>query len=338
MRTIVLDQPGQFSMVETAPPEKPKPGEATVAVRCVGICGSDLHAFQGNQPFFSYPRIVGHEFAAEIEALGNRTEGLAVGDRCAVEPYIKCGTCVACRRGKTNCCVNLKLLGVHLDGAMRERINVPISNLRKSPKLPLDYLAVVEMVSVGAHAVRRAAPEPGEPALVVGAGPIGLGVATMAREAGAEVIIMDINERRLEFCRNVLHFERLVDARTDPLPPLAQLTRGDLPTLVFDCTGSRASMMNSFTYVAHGGKLVFVGLFLGDLSFHDPYFHAHEMTIMSSRNATTEDFLKVMGLMEAGKLDVAPWITHRVSAAGLVETFPQWVKPESGVLKAVVEW
>ena len=338
MRAIVLERPGQFSMVDTEPPEKPKPGEATVAVRYVGICGSDLRAFQGEHPFFSYPRIIGHEFGVEIVAVGENEMGLAVGDRCTVEPYLNCGSCIACRRGKTNCCVNLKLLGVHLDGGMQERINVPLSKLHKSDTLPLDQLAVVEMLSVGAHAVRRAAPEPRELALVIGVGPIGLSVADIARQAGAEVIVMDISERRLEFCRNVLQFERCVDARTDPLPQLKQLCGDDLPTLVFDCTGSRGSMMNSFNYVAHGGKLLFVGLFSGDLSFHDPYFHGHEMTLMSSRNATTADFLQVLGLMEAGKIDVSPWITQRVSSIGLVDVFSQWAKPESGVLKAVVEW
>jgi 2-desacetyl-2-hydroxyethyl bacteriochlorophyllide A dehydrogenase len=338
MRTIVLEKPGKFSMVETELPEKPHPGEATVAVKCVGICGSDLHAYQGEQPFFNYPRIIGHEFAVEILAVGENYKGLAVGDRCSAEPYIKCGTCVACRRGKTNCCVNLKLLGVHIDGAMRERINVPLTNLHKSEKLPMDQLAIVEMLSVGAHAVRRAAPERREPALVIGTGPIGLSVATIAREAGAEVIVMDISERRLEFCRDVLHFDRAVDARTEPVPQLQLLCGGELPTLVFDCTGSRGSMMNSFNYVAHGGKLVFVGLFPGDITFQDPFFHAHEMTIMSSRNATTEDFLHVLSLLESGKIDVAPWITHRVSSLGLVDVFSQWTKPETGVLKAVVEW
>ena len=186
--------------------------------------------------------------------------------------------------------------------------------------------------------MRRAAPEAHEPALVVGAGPIGLSVAPVAREAGADVIVMDVSERRLDFCRDVLHFNRLIDAKSDPLPPLKQFLGGDLPTLVFDCTGSRASMMNSFNYIAHGGKLVFVGLFPGELSFQDPFFHAHEMTIMSSRNATSIDFLHVMRLMESGKIDLKPWITHRVSANGLVDTFPEWVKPETGVLKAVVEW
>ncbi len=338
MRAIVLERPGKFSMVETEPPAKPKADEAAVAVRSVGICGSDLHAFQGEHPFFSYPRIIGHEFAVEIVAVGENEKCLAVGDRCTVEPYLNCGSCIACRRGKTNCCVNLKLLGVHLDGGMREQINVPLSKLHKSETLPLDQLAVVEMLSVGAHAVRRAAPEPGELALVIGVGPIGLSVAEIARQAGAEVIVMDINQQRLEFCRNVLHFERCLDARTAPLPQLERLSGDDMPTLVFDCTGSRESMMKSFNYVSHGGKLLFVGLFPGDLYFNDPYFHSHEMTIMSSRNATAADFLQVLGLMEAGKIDVSHWITHRVSANAFVDVFPQWANVDNGVLKAVVEW
>ena len=338
MRAVVLERPGQFSMVDMEPPEKPKPGEAMVAVRRVGICGSDLHAFQGEQPFIAYPRIIGHELGVEIVAVGESEKGLAVGDRCTVEPYVSCGSCIACRRGKTNCCVNLKVLGVHIDGGMQERINVPLSKLHKSETLSLDQLAVVEMLSVGAHAVRRAAPEPREFALVIGVGPIGLSVAEIARQAGAEVIVMDVNEQRLEFCRNTLQFERCVDARTAPLPQLKRLLGDELPTLVFDCTGSPGSMQNSFNYVAHGGKLVFVGVSPGDVSFHDPYFHGHEMTLMSSRNATAADFLQVLGLMEAGKIDVSPWITHRVSSNALIDVFPQWAKVESGVLKAVVEF
>jgi 2-desacetyl-2-hydroxyethyl bacteriochlorophyllide A dehydrogenase len=338
MRAIVLEKPGQFSMLEAKPPEAPRPGEAMVAVRSVGICGSDLHAFRGEHPFFSYPRIIGHEFAAETVAVGGNDRGLAVGDRCTVEPYLECGSCIACRRGKTNCCVNLKLLGIHLDGGMQERINVPVSKLLKSTTLPLNHLAVVEMLSVGAHAVRRAEPARGELTLVIGTGPIGLSVASIAREAGAEVIAMDINARRLDFCRNVLHFERCVDAGVDPLPQLKQLCGNELPTLVFDCSGSRGSMLSAFNYVAHGGKLVFVGLFAGDLTFNDPFFHAHEMTIMSSRNATEADFLKVIGLMETGKIDVSPWITHRAPSEDLIDVFPQWAKAETGVLKAVVEW
>ena len=190
MKTVVLDKPFSFRLTETEPPGEPGQGEALVRVQRVGICGTDLHAYQGNQPFFDYPRILGHELAVEIVALGPsaETHGLAVGDRCAVEPYLNCGTCIACRRGRTNCCERLSVLGVHQDGGMREQVIVPIAKLHKANGVPPEQLALVEMLCIGAHAARRAAIEPGEPALVIGAGPIGLGTMQFARALGAEVI------------------------------------------------------------------------------------------------------------------------------------------------------
>jgi 2-desacetyl-2-hydroxyethyl bacteriochlorophyllide A dehydrogenase len=337
MKAIVLEKPTQFRAVDVEPPAEPKAGEACVRVRRIGICGSDLRAFQGKLPFFSYPRILGHELGVEIVAVGKNERGLAAGDRCAVEPYLNCGTCIACRRGKTNCCVNLKVLGTHTDGGMSEQIIVPISKLHKSETLSLDQLALVEMLSVGAHAIRRAAPEPEELALIIGVGPIGLSVVEFARQAAAEVIVMDINDRRLEFCRKTLHIMRCINAYSDPLSQLRRLS-GELPTLVIDCTGSPRSMTDAFGYVAHGGKLIFVGLFPGDVTFRDPDFHSHELSILSSRNATAADFQRVIEQMETGRIDVTPWITHRASSGNFIDAFPQWMNVDNATLKAMVEW
>jgi len=338
MKAVVLEKPGQLRIVDTDLPREPKPAEASVRVRRVGICGTDLHAFQGNQPFFQYPRILGHELGVEIVAVGENAQGLTAGDRCALEPYFHCGQCIACRRGKTNCCVNLKVFGVHIDGGMREQVAVPIVKLHKSATLSMDQLALVETLSIGAHAVERAAPAQGETALIVGVGPIGLSVAQFARCAGVEVIIMDISDRRLEFCRDTLRIAHCLDGKSDPLPQLRQLLGGDLPTLVFDCTGNSHSMHSSFNYVAHGGKLIFVGLFMGDVTFHDPDFHRREMTLLSSRNATSADFRRVIEMLETGRIDITPWITHRVCFSDLIHTFPQWADVDNAVLKAVVEW
>lgn len=338
MRAIILERPGEFRMTDVKPPPKPTPDEATVVVRRIGICGSDFRAFQGKHPFLSYPRIIGHELGVEIELVGQNEMGLAVGDRCAVEPYLNCGSCIACRRGKANCCINLKLLGIHIDGGMCERLTVPISKLQKSQKLSLDQLAVTEMLSVGAHAVRRAAPEAGETVLVIGVGPIGLSVAEFARQAGASVMVMDINDRRVEFCRDVLKFTQCINRTNDPLAQLRDLLSGELPTVVFDCSGNPKSMENAFTYLAHTGKLVLVGIFRGDVSFYDPDFHSHETTILSSRNATAADFRQAIEFMEVGKINVTPWITHRVSSDDLIRVFPGWADGEGGVLKAVVDW
>jgi 2-desacetyl-2-hydroxyethyl bacteriochlorophyllide A dehydrogenase len=340
MKTVVLEQPGRLRLTETQPPDRPGPGEALVRVHRVGICGTDLHAFQGHQPFFSYPRILGHELGVEVLAIGptDQEVPLAVGDRCSVEPYLNCGQCSACRRGKPNCCLHLKVLGVSTDGGMREVISVPIAKLHRSAVLAFDQLALVEMLCIGAHAVRRAGLEPGEEVLVIGAGPIGLSVIRFAQLAGAHVIAMEVSERRREFCRRHLGVERWVDGNRDPLPQLQALLDGDLPTAVFDATGNAASMMRAFSSVAHGGRLVFVGLFQGDVTFHDPDFHRRELTLLGSRNATGADFAQAIALLEAGQIDLAPWITHRVAPEEIAAAFPGWLDPERGTVKAMLEF
>lgn len=339
MQTIVLDQPGRLSLTETPPPAGPGPGEAIVRVHRIGVCGTDLHAFKGEQPFFSYPRILGHELGVEVLALGaggDPAGRIAVGDRCAVEPYLNCGVCVACRRGKTNCCVALQTLGVHTDGGMREAIALPLAKLHPAPTLSYEQLALVEMLGIGAHAVSRAAIEPGEWALVVGAGPIGLSTMVFAKDAGARVIAADLDAGRLAFCRRELGIEQTIQAGPGLLEELRALTDGELPTVVFDATGSARSMMGSFNFVAHGGKLVFVGLVQADITFNDPEFHRRELTLFASRNATANDITRIIAAIEAGRIATTAWISQVATPEEAVERFGDWTRPETGVIKAMV--
>ncbi len=351
MKTIILEKPGVFRLTETEFPGDPGPGEALVQVRRVGICGTDLHAFRGRQPFFDYPRILGHELGVEVLALGppdpmEKEIGVAVGDRCSVEPYLDSGNGLARRRGKTNCAENLAVLGVHVDGGMREQIIVPAHKLHPSKTVSVDHLALVEMLCIGAHAVGRAGPEAGENVLVIGAGPIGLSVAQFAKIAGANVIVMEISEERLAFCQETLGIELSIHLSThlsahdqaDPIPQLEEMLSGDLPTIAFDATGNARSMMAAFDYVAHGSKLVLVGLVQADITFHDPDFHRREMTLMSSRNATAVDFAWAIENLEAGQINLTPWITHRASPEALVTEFSSWLEPETGVIKAMLEF
>jgi 2-desacetyl-2-hydroxyethyl bacteriochlorophyllide A dehydrogenase len=338
MRAIVLDQPGDFQVAEAEVPQSPGPGEALVRVHRVGICGTDMHAYRGRQPFFSYPRILGHELGVEIVEIGRNEAGLRAGDRCAVEPYLNCGQCIACRRGKTNCCVDLKVLGVHTDGGMRELITVPVNKLHRSQALTFEQLALVETLGIGAHAVERAQLEPEENALVIGAGPIGLSVIQFAQLAGARVIVLDVNQNRLSFCRQQLNVEHTVQAEGDVLGALQSLTDGDLPTAVFDATGNPQSMQQAFQYAAHGGRLIFVGLVQSDITFHDPDFHRRELTLLSTRNSTRREFTRIIRLLEEGKIDTRPWITHQVACEGIIEQFPVWLSPEAGVIKAMVKF
>lgn len=338
MKTIVLEEPGRFQMVDRPAPAAPGAGEVLVRVHRVGVCGSDLHAFRGKQPFFTYPRVVGHELGVEVVALGKDVSGLAVGDRCAVEPYLNCGRCIACRRGKTNCCVSLQVLGVHTDGGMRELLTVPAGKLHRSATLSVDQLALVEMLTIGAHAVRRAHLEPGEQVLVIGAGPIGLSAIRFAQLVGANVTVLEISQRRREFCRRHLAVAACLDGHTDPAEELQALLQGDLPTTVFEATGNPASMMRSLQYVANGGKLTFVSLVQGDLTFRDQEMHRRELTLLRSRNATGADFAWAIRMVEEGRIDLAPWITHRAPADAMIAAFPGWLDPERGVIKAMVEF
>jgi threonine dehydrogenase-like Zn-dependent dehydrogenase len=276
--------------------------------------------------------------AVEILEVGANAKGLSAGDQCALEPYLNCGNCSACRRGKTNCCKNLRLLGVHIDGGMLGALTVPISKLHKSEGLTLDQLALVETLSIGAHAVRRAALQTEHPVLVVGVGPIGLAVIQSIRGHADRVIAMDTSVKRLEFCRKTFKVKQCIEAKSNSLPELHDLLDGGLPIVVFDCTGNKKSMQACFNYVEHGGELVLVGLFNGDLTFNDPNFHQRELTVLSSRNATAEDFRQVMEGMRSGRIDIKPWVTHRVSSASITEALPEWAKGNNDVIKALVEW
>jgi len=338
MKGIVCEEIGRFRLRDDLPEPEAGPGEAIVRIRRVGICGTDMHAFKGNQPYFTYPRILGHELAGVIERIGANEAGFEAGDQVAIIPYLHCGTCIACRRGRTNCCVNMRVLGVHVDGGMRERIAVPVTHLVKTEGLTLNQTAVLEPLAIGAHAVRRSGAGRGETVLVIGAGPIGLGVAAFAKLAGARVIAMDLSDDRLAFCRSWAGADHTVNASDKPMKRIAVLTDGDFPTIVIDATGSARSMMDALGYVAHGGTLVYVGLVKNDIAFPHPDFHKRETTLMGSRNATREDFARVLEAVRSGAVDADRFITHRAPFDAMIGVFDEWLRPESGVIKAMVEW
>jgi 2-desacetyl-2-hydroxyethyl bacteriochlorophyllide A dehydrogenase len=339
MNAIQLKEPGKLSTIEIQEPQAPKVGEALVTVRRVGICGTDIAAYLGKMPFVRYPLILGHELGVEVVAVGASVTNVKVGDRCSVEPYLNCGECFACWRGRTNCCEKLDVLGVHTDGGMRPRFVVPARKLHPSSKLSLEQLALVETLAIGCHAVNRAQVERDEWALVIGVGPIGLAVVEFLRLAGARIIALDKNADRLDFCRRTYGIQNAIQASGDrgEVAAVQQITGGSLPSVVFDATGSAQSMCDAFTYVAHTGKLVFVGIVNGDVSFSDPLLHRREVTLYASRNALAHEFRWIIAQIEAGRFDTRPWITHRTAIDGLIEVFPSYTRPETGVVKAMVE-
>ncbi|GAA4468159.1 zinc-binding alcohol dehydrogenase family protein [Nibrella saemangeumensis] len=337
MQTVTLQAPGQLHYHESTFDATLLPGEALVRIHRIGVCGTDLHAYRGRQPFFTYPRILGHELGVEVIELADEASTLQIGSRCSVEPYLNCGHCIACRRGKTNCCASLQVLGVHTDGGMREYLKVPVHKLHPSLTLSYEQLALVETLAIGAHAVERAGLTPQDTVLVIGAGPIGLSVIEFVKLAGVPLVVTDREETRLAFCRSQLGVAQTLPANEDLPVRLPECLNGDLPTVVFDATGNPASMMKAFDFVAQGGKLVYVGLFQGDVTFQDPMFHRKEITLMASRNALPGTFTTIIRAMEAGRLDTTPWITHRSSLTAVAGSFPGWLEPGSGVVKAMID-
>lgn len=336
MQVIVCEEPGKLVFGHK---EKPaiEEGYAQIRIRRIGVCGTDLHAFEGTQPYFNYPRILGHELSGELVE-PNGAVGFQKGEIVTFIPYFNCGVCIACRSGKPNCCTQIKVCGVHADGGMAEYLNVPTYSLVHGEGLSYDELALVEPLAIGAHGIRRADVRPGVYVLIIGAGPIGLGIMEFARIAGGKVIAMDLNAKRLEFCRDKLGVDYIINVATENvMEQLSNITKGDMPTVVIDATGSLKAINSGFQYMAHGARYVLVGLQKGEVSFNHPEFHKREGTLMSSRNATRADFEHVIASMKKGLVQPANYITHRVQFDRVTDEFESWLNPANGVIKAMIE-
>ncbi|MFK7771665.1 MAG: zinc-binding alcohol dehydrogenase family protein, partial [Saprospiraceae bacterium] len=284
MKYIICEKPGKFLLKEKEPPTR-KAGEALLKINQVGICGTDFHAYCGNQAFFSYPRILGHELAAEIIEIESNEQKLSAGDKVIIMPYISCYECFSCRNGKTNCCSKIQVIGVHSDGGMQEVVSLPADILIPAGKLSDTEIAIVEPLAIGAHAIRRAALQKGETVLVIGCGPIGVGLMKQAQIDGAKVIAMDIDQDRLEYAKNEIGVDYCVNALKNPINEILAITNGDLATAVFDATGSRQALESGVNYLSFGGRYILVGIYNGNLSFNHPSMHSKETTLMCSRNA-----------------------------------------------------
>lgn len=321
MKQILLTAPGEFVELSVPRPVAPA-GQALVRVHRVGVCGSDFHAFAGRHPIYTYPRVLGHELAGEAVEVPENERGLRPGDRCAIEPYMSCGRCRTCKVGRTNCCEELRLIGVHVDGGMQGFLAVPIELLHKSERLSLDQLALVETLGIGAHAVKRSGLRAGEEVLVVGAGPIGLAVAQFATAIGAKVTVIETNDWRRHFTQN-LGVEAL------PAPD------GRLGDAVFDATGSANAMAESLKYTAPGGRLVFVGLTRDPVRIDDALLHRREITIYASRNSCGQ-FPSIIRMLEESKINTDPWITDRITLNEVPGRFKE-LSEKAHMMKAIVE-
>lgn len=339
MKAIRLEEPKHFQHVDIPEPTAPAAGQVLVRTHRMGICGTDYGGYLGKMPFYSYPRIPGHELGVEVLEVGEGVTNVKRGDRCSVEPYMNCGTCYACRRGNGNCCESLKVIGVMVDGGLCEKFLIRADKLHPSTQLSFEQLALVETLAIGCHACDRGAPQEGDHVLIIGAGPIGLATLEFTRLTGATITVMDMVPSRLEFCRETYGVPHTIQFKGDGSEDeqIREITGGDKYAIVTDATGHNGSMSNALRYVAHTGSLVYVGITTAEISFPHPALHRPEMTIKGSRNALPSDFTRIIGLIEDGTIDTGPWITHRTSFDDVIGEFESYTRPETGVIKAVIE-
>lgn len=332
MKAVICDAPFSLSVIERPAPERGE-SEVLIRVRRVGLCGTDYHIYAGRQPFLEYPRVIGHELAGEVvEAPAG--SGFEPGQVVTINPYLPCGGCSACRRGKPNCCANIRVLGVHIDGGMCEFVSVPAAAVVPVGALNLDQAAMVEFLAIGLHAVRRGAVSAGQRVLVVGAGPIGVGAALFAGLAGGEVLLIDTSAARLARARDLGIDVLAVD---DALgEALAARTDGEFFECVFDATGNIGAMCRGLDFVGHGGTYVLVSVVKEELRFPDPEFHKRETSLLASRNATRADFEEVIARIADGSIPTARLHTQSLDATDMPIRLPELAASPDAVLKAIV--
>jgi 2-desacetyl-2-hydroxyethyl bacteriochlorophyllide A dehydrogenase len=335
MRAVVCEQPHKL-ILGTRPAPVPAAGEVLMRIRRVGLCGTDYHIFAGKHPYLEYPRVMGHELAGVVEGPSGST--LKAGQVVTVNPYLACGGCIACKKGKPNCCMAIKVLGVHIDGGMCELLSVPEAAIVDASGLTLEQAAMVEFLAIGAHAVWRARPSSGARVLVVGAGPIGVATSLFARLDGAEVTIVDVRSSRLRYAQDRLGLDPVIGPPETIRAELAARTGGDMFDCVFDASGNIHAMRSGLDYVAHGGTYVLLSVVKEEIAFSDPEFHKRETTLLASRNALRADFERVVSAIKGGVIPTDALLTHSFPALEAPRRIPELIAGADGILKAMVEF
>ena len=330
----------EINAVDLPDVEAPGPGEALVRTHRMGICGTDLSCYLGKFPFFSYPRTPGHELGLEVIAVGEGVTNVKPGDKCSLEPYLNNPESIPSKKGHSNACSNVSVVGVHQSGGLRKSDwTVPAHKLHPGNDLSYDELALVETLAIGYHAVKRGNPQPSETVMVIGAGPIGLSCLEFLKLMDLKVLVVDFAQNRLDFCAENLGIPHPVLAKSDGshLAEIETITEGGFCDVIIDATGHAGSMVQCHQYAAVGGRVVYVGITAQDLTFPQaPFFHRRELSVMASRNALPADFPEIIQIITDGKINLRNWITHRLDITEVPEEFDKFTAPATGALKAVI--
>ena len=332
MRAAIFDQPFSLQLTEQTRPE-PGPGEALVQVGAAGLCAGDLYIYLGKNPYVSYPRVGGHEIAGTVVALGPGAEAPAPGARVVVEPFIGCGHCYPCRIGKSNCCANLRIIGIHREGGFAEFVCAPVQNLHPVPEgLSMVEASFAEPLAIGVQACRRGEVAAGDRVLILGCGPIGLALIEVARAYGAEVWATDVNSSRLE---TAAWLGATPVASGNLLDEVLRITSGEGMPVVIEATGVPKVMEQTIDLVAAGGRIVIVGLAKKGEGVTLPGldFTRKEVTILGSR-ASVNCFPEALRLLASGSIRYTS-VATAMPLAEAPEAFARLAKDQGAYHKAV---
>jgi L-gulonate 5-dehydrogenase len=333
MLAAIFGAPQEIHLADRAPPE-PGPGEALVSVRAAGVCAGDLYIYKGTNPYVTYPRVGGHEIAGTVTRLGPGTAGPAIGTEVVVEPFIGCGHCYACRVGKSNCCANLQIIGVHRDGGFADALVAPVDRLRPVPEGLSPFAAsFAEPVAIGVQSCRRGMVTGEDVVLVLGAGPIGLAILEVARAHGAKVYITDVAAERLETAAELGGIP--LTAGEGLQEEVMRLTGGEGMPVVMEATGNARAMESTVDLVAPGGRIVIVGLVRKGVGITFPGLDLtrKEMSILGSR-ASVDCFPESLELLARGAIRY-PEVATRFALGEAPAVFDRLANPGQPLHKAI---
>ena len=338
MKTIIIPEPGKVEIIETPMPE-PKPGEALLKVLCGGICGSDLGTYRGTFAYASYPRIPGHEFSAEIVKINGSSDTLKEGMVVTCNPYFNCTKCYSCERGLVNCCEHNETLGAQRDGAFSEYVCMPLERIYDGKGLTPDVLAAIEPFCISYHgAVTRGQVKSGDKVLVIGAGTIGALAAVAAKTQGATVYISDVAQKKIDYAVTNFGLDGGIFNDEHMQEKCAEVTQGHGFDVTIEAVGLPSTFQAAIDAAAFGGRVVLIGVGKKNLDFNFTLLQKKELNVYGSRNALKQDFLNLIDLVSAGKVDLKKAITNTYALKDAAQAFKDFAEHGADMLKVEIDF
>lgn len=338
MKALVLTEVGKTEVWEVEKPS-PQADQVLLEVGMVGFCGGDLNGFKGLFPLQEYPNILGHEVGATIAAVGaDVPKDIKIGTKVTVYPYLACGTCVACRKGRPNACRSNKTMGVRRPGAMTKYIAVPWQDIFPSEKLSLQELALAEPLTVGFHAAARGRVAPEDSVAIIGCGIVGLGAVASAVNRGASVIAIDLDDSKLAIAQKIGVAHTINPSKVDLHEVLQDLTGGNGPDVIIEAVGSPTTYKSAVEEVAFLGRVVCIGYAKAPVEFNTSLFVQKEIEILGSRNCVGKtDFPAVIAYLESRKFPVEAVVSKIIGIEDGPQTMDAWAANPQGIVKIMLD-